>query len=187
MVFFLWQQARLRLLTVYAPPEPREARVTSASLLRGGQGRRAQPCKGSGGGPGMAGHSVSVDLAFSSFVKAAYTVLGFIPFLFNQPPQESPFLSAHNSFQWELRFTSPGCPLLPARRPHTAAPLAAGVLQLVACSTVLLETYARRLRHTIAASFFRAQEARRIRHLYARLQRSYDRNRDQQPLVRTPS
>ncbi|KAM5305288.1 osteoclast stimulatory transmembrane protein [Glossophaga mutica] len=118
---------------------------------------------------------------------AAYTVLGFIPFLFNQPPQESPFLSAHNSFQWELRFTSPGCPLLPAQHPHTAAPLAAGVLQLVACSTVLLETYARRLRHTIAASFFGAQEARRVRHLYARLQRSYDRNRDQQPLPRTPS
>ncbi|XP_042086158.1 osteoclast stimulatory transmembrane protein isoform X2 [Ovis aries] len=95
------------------------------------------------------------------------------------PPPENPYLSAHNSFQWELRFTAPGCPLLPAQRPHTAALLAAGALQLVACSTVLLETYARRLRHSIAASFFRTQEARRVRHLHARLQRRYDRHRGQ--------
>ncbi|XP_066243726.1 osteoclast stimulatory transmembrane protein [Saccopteryx leptura] len=118
---------------------------------------------------------------------AAYTVMGFVPFLFNQPPLESPFLSVHNSIRWELRFTSPRCPLLPAQRPHTAAPLAAGILQLVACSTVLLETYARRLRHTIAASFFTAQEARRVRHLQTRLQRRYDRNRGQQLPLRTPS
>lgn len=119
---------------------------------------------------------LSVHLAFFPSLKATYTVLGFIPFLFNQPPLESPFLSAHNAFQWELRFTSPGCPLLPARRPHTAAPLAAGALQLAAGATVLLETYARRLRHAIAASFFSAQEARRVRHLQARLQRRYDRH-----------
>uniref|UniRef100_G1Q440 Osteoclast stimulatory transmembrane protein n=1 Tax=Myotis lucifugus TaxID=59463 RepID=G1Q440_MYOLU len=118
---------------------------------------------------------------------AAYTVLDFIPFLFNQRPLEKPFHSAHKSFQWELRFTSPGCPLLPAQRPLTAAPLAAGVLQLVACSTVLLETYARRLRHTIAASFFTAQEARRVHHLRAQLQRRYDRNRGQQLPLQAPS
>ena len=99
-------------------------------------------------GEGMAG--VSADLTFPSFLKAAYTILGFLSFLFNRPPLENPYLSAHNSFQWELRFTAPGCPLLPARRPHTAAPLAAGALQLAACSTVLLETYARRLRHSMA-------------------------------------
>ncbi|XP_014391875.1 PREDICTED: osteoclast stimulatory transmembrane protein [Myotis brandtii] len=118
---------------------------------------------------------------------AAYTVLDFVPFLFNQRPLEKPFHSAHKSFQWELRFTSPCCPLLPAQRPLTAAPLAAGVLQLVACSTVLLETYARRLRHTIAASFFTAQEARRVHHLHARLQRRYDRNRGQQLPLQAPS
>ncbi|XP_070277696.1 osteoclast stimulatory transmembrane protein [Myotis yumanensis] len=118
---------------------------------------------------------------------AAYTVLDFVPFLFNQRPLEKPFHSAHKSFQWELCFTSPGCPLLPAQRPLMAAPLAAGVLQLVACSTVLLETYARRLRHTIAASFFTAQEARRVHHLRARLQRRYDRNRGQQLPLQAPS
>ncbi|KAF3824964.1 hypothetical protein GH733_010298 [Mirounga leonina] len=118
----------------------------------------------------------AVPITLTVKYDASYTVLGFIPFLFNQPPLESPFLSAHNAFQWELRFTSPGCPLLPARRPHTAAPLAAGALQLAAGATVLLETYARRLRHTIAASFFSAQEARRVRHLHARLQRRYDRH-----------
>lgn len=130
---------------------------------------------------------VSVDAAFYSSLKATYTVLGFVPFLFNQPPPESPFLSTHNSLQWELRFTSPGCPLLPAQRPRTAAPLVAGALQLAACATVLLETYARRLRHTIAASFFSAQEARRVRHLHARLQRRYDRHRGQRPPAGTPS
>uniref|UniRef100_A0AC11C8G9 Osteoclast stimulatory transmembrane protein n=1 Tax=Ovis aries TaxID=9940 RepID=A0AC11C8G9_SHEEP len=123
--------------------------------------------------------AVPVTLTIKYDVSAKYTVLGFIPFLFNQPPPENPYLSAHNSFQWELRFTAPGCPLLPAQRPHTAALLAAGALQLVACSTVLLETYARRLRHSIAASFFRTQEARRVRHLHARLQRRYDRHRGQ--------
>ncbi|KAK1337674.1 hypothetical protein QTO34_002307 [Cnephaeus nilssonii] len=118
---------------------------------------------------------------------AVYTVLDFVPFLFNQPPLEKPLHSAHKSFQWELRFTAPACPLLPAQRPLTAAPLAAGVLQLVAGATVLLETYARRLRHTIAASFFTAQEARRVRHLHARLQRRYHRNRGQQPPLQAPS
>uniref|UniRef100_A0A8D2AN08 Osteoclast stimulatory transmembrane protein n=1 Tax=Sciurus vulgaris TaxID=55149 RepID=A0A8D2AN08_SCIVU len=112
---------------------------------------------------------------------ATYTVLDFIPFLFNQPPVESPYLSSRQDFHWELRFTSPGCPLLPAQRPHAATALAAGSLQLLACSTVLLETYARRLRHAIAASFFPAQEARRIRHLHARLRRRYHRHQGQQP------
>ncbi|KAJ1076369.1 hypothetical protein K5549_002409 [Capra hircus] len=128
---------------------------------------------------GWARELPTVPVTLTVKYDAKYTVLGFIPFLFNQPPPENPYLSAHNSFQWELRFTAPGCPLLPAQRPHTAALLAAGALQLVACSTVLLETYARRLRHSIAASFFRTQEARRVRHLHARLQRRYDRHRAQ--------
>nr|KAF6358733.1 osteoclast stimulatory transmembrane protein [Pipistrellus kuhlii] len=118
---------------------------------------------------------------------AVYTILDFVPFLFNQPPLEKPFHSAHKSLQWELRFTAPGCPLLPARRPLRAAPLAAGLLQLLAGATILLETYARRLRHTIAASFFTAQEARRARHLHARLQLRYDRHRGQQPPLQAPS
>ncbi|XP_036099919.1 osteoclast stimulatory transmembrane protein [Molossus molossus] len=117
----------------------------------------------------------------------SYTVLDFVPFLFNQPPLEKASHSSHTSFQWELRFTSPGCPLLPAQRPHTAAALAAGILQLVACSTVLLETYACRLRHLIAASFFTAQETRRVHHLHARLQQRYDRNRSQQLPLQPPS
>ncbi|XP_065775893.1 osteoclast stimulatory transmembrane protein [Muntiacus reevesi] len=121
----------------------------------------------------------AVPVTLTIKYSAAYTILGYIPFLFNQPPPENPYLSAHNSFQWELRFTAPGCPLLPAQRPHMAAPLAAGALQLAACSMVLLETYARRLRHSIAASFFRTQEARRVCHLHARLQRRYDRHRGQ--------
>ncbi|KAF0886630.1 OCSTP protein, partial [Crocuta crocuta] len=122
----------------------------------------------------------AVPITLTVKYDASYTVLGFVPFLFNQPPPESPFLSAHNSFQWELRLTSAGCRLLPAQRPQAAAPLVAGALQLAACATVLLETYARRLRHTIAAAFFSAQEARRVRHLHARLQRRYDRHRGQQ-------
>nr|XP_031543610.1 osteoclast stimulatory transmembrane protein [Vicugna pacos] len=129
----------------------------------------------------------AVPITLTVKYDAAYTVLGFIPFLFNQPPPESPFLSTHKSFHWELRFTAAGCPLLPARRPHTAAPLAAGALQLVAGSTVLLETYARRLRHSIAASFFTSQEARRVRHLHARLQRRHDRLRGQQLVPGAPS
>ncbi|XP_012583730.1 PREDICTED: osteoclast stimulatory transmembrane protein [Condylura cristata] len=112
--------------------------------------------------------------------------MDFLPFLFNQPPLESTFLSARK-FRWEVRLTSPRCPLLPARYPYWATALAVGVLQLVAGSTVLLETYARRLRHTIAASFFPDQEALRTRHLLARLQRRYDRDhRGQQPPLGAP-
>lgn len=109
--------------------------------------------------------------------KAAYTVLGFIPFLFNQPPAQSPFASTQRSFQWELRFSSPACPLLPPQRPRAAAALAAGALQVLAGSAVLLETYAGRLRHAIAASFFQDQEAQRVRHLHDRLRRRHDRRR----------
>lgn len=120
----------------------------------------------------------AVDCPFSPF-KAAYSVLDFVPFLLNRPPAQSPFLSARHCFRWDLRFTSAGCRLLPAQRPQDAAALAAASLQLLAGSTVLLETYARRLRHAIATAFFPAQEARRIRHLRARLQRRYDRHRGQ--------
>uniref|UniRef100_A0A8D2I887 Osteoclast stimulatory transmembrane protein n=1 Tax=Urocitellus parryii TaxID=9999 RepID=A0A8D2I887_UROPR len=112
---------------------------------------------------------------------AAYSVLDFVPFLLNRPPAQSPFLSARHCFQWDLRFSSAGCRLLPAQRPQDAAALAAASLQLLAGCTVLLEAYARRLRHAIAAAFFPAQEARRTRHLRARLQRRYDRHQGQRP------
>ncbi|KAM6147517.1 osteoclast stimulatory transmembrane protein [Erethizon dorsatum] len=132
----------------------------------------------------------AVPITLTVKYDAAYTVLGFIPFLFNHPPPESPFLSEHRAYSWELRLTSRDCPLLPAQRPRTAWALAAGALQLLAGSTVLLETYARRLRHAIAASFFSAQETRRVRHLHARLQRSHDRHQGQhqgQQLAPAPS
>ncbi|XP_004636175.1 osteoclast stimulatory transmembrane protein [Octodon degus] len=121
-----------------------------------------------------------VPITLTVKYDAAYTVLGFIHFLFNYPPPESSFLSEHRTYSWELRLTSRDCPLLPAQGPRTASALAAGALQLLACSTVLLETYARRLRHAIAASFFSAQEARRVCHLQARLQRRHDRHQGQQ-------
>ncbi|KAM6163872.1 osteoclast stimulatory transmembrane protein [Rhynchocyon petersi] len=123
----------------------------------------------------------SVPIKLLVKYDSSYTFLDFIHFLFDQPPPETPFLSAQSSAQWELSSVSPSCPLLPARRPRTAAVLAAGTLQLMACATVLLETYARRLRHAIAASFFAAQEARRVLHLRARLQRRHDRHHGQLP------
>ncbi|XP_006839394.1 PREDICTED: osteoclast stimulatory transmembrane protein [Chrysochloris asiatica] len=129
----------------------------------------------------------SVPITLTVKYDSAYSILDFIPFLFNQPSPERPFFSTRISNQWELRFTSPGCPLLPAQRPRVAASLAAGALQLTACATILLETYARRLRHTIAASFFTTQETKRICHLHARLQRRYDRRHRQQPSLRTSS
>ncbi|XP_020023695.2 LOW QUALITY PROTEIN: osteoclast stimulatory transmembrane protein [Castor canadensis] len=117
----------------------------------------------------------AVPITLTVKYDASYTVLGFVPFLFNQPPPESPWVSSQRSYRWELRLASRGCPLLPALRPRAAAPLAAGALQLLAGATVLLQTYARRLRHAIAASFFSAQEARRARHLLARLRRRHSR------------
>ncbi|XP_037667093.1 LOW QUALITY PROTEIN: osteoclast stimulatory transmembrane protein [Choloepus didactylus] len=129
----------------------------------------------------------TVPVTLTVKYDVAYTVLAFLPFLFGQQPAESPLLSAHSSSQWELRLTAPGCPLLPAQHPRAAGPLAAAALQLLACSTVLLETYARRLRHAIAASFFTAQEARRARHLHARLQHRYARSHAQQLRLGEPS
>ncbi|XP_069892001.1 osteoclast stimulatory transmembrane protein-like [Dipodomys merriami] len=123
----------------------------------------------------------TVPVTLTINYDAAYTALGFIPFLFNQPVPQSPWVSTHGSYQWELHLTSGHCPLLPAQQPCAAGPLAAGTLQLLAGGTVLLRTYARRLRHSIAASFFSAQEARRVQHLHARLQQKYS-QRQGQPL-----
>nr|XP_023406088.1 osteoclast stimulatory transmembrane protein isoform X1 [Loxodonta africana] len=129
----------------------------------------------------------SVPVTLLLKYDSTYTILDFIPFLFDHMPPESPFLSAHSSYQWELRLASPDCRLLPAQHPRTPASLAAGALQLTAWATVFLETYALRLRHAIAASFFTAQEARRILHLRARLQRRYDRHHGLQPPLGAPS
>lgn len=109
-------------------------------------------------------------------MKASYKVLDFILFVLNQPPVESTFASAQLSFQWELRFTSHDCHLPKAQPPRVTEALSAGALQLLAGATLVLQAYAWRLRHAIAASFFPAQEARRLCHLQGRLQRRYDRN-----------
>lgn len=118
----------------------------------------------------------SSDLTLSSVLKASYKVLDFILFVLNQPPVESVFASVQRSFQWELRFTSHNCHLPQAQPPRVTAALAAGALQLLAGATLVLQAYAWRLRHAIAASFFPAQEARRLSHLQARLQRRHDRS-----------
>ncbi|XP_054995928.1 osteoclast stimulatory transmembrane protein [Sorex araneus] len=122
-----------------------------------------------------------VPITLTVQYNATYTVLRFIPFLFNQPPAESPFASTQRSLEWELRFTSPACPLLAPQPPHRAAHLAAGALQLLAGSAVLLETYAGRLRHAIAASFFPDHEAQRVRYLHVRLQRRCPRGPPSRP------
>lgn len=108
-------------------------------------------------------------------MKASYKVLDFILFVLNQPPVESVFASVQRSFQWELRFTAHDCHLPQAQPPCVTAALTTGALQLLAGATLVLQAYAWRLRHAIAASFFPAQEARRLSHLQARLQRRHDR------------
>lgn len=109
-------------------------------------------------------------------MKASYSLLGFILFVLNQPPVESVFASTQRSFQWELYFMPHDCHLPQAQPPRVTAALAAGALQLLAGVTLVLQAYAWRLRHAIAASFFPAQEARRISHLQDRLQRRHDRS-----------
>lgn len=109
-------------------------------------------------------------------MKASYTLLGFILFVLNQPPVESVFASAQHSFQWELYSMPHDCHLPQVQPPQVTAALTAGALQLLAGATLVLQAYARRLRHAIAASFFPAQEARRVSHLQGRLQRRHDRS-----------
>lgn len=116
----------------------------------------------------------SVPITLTVKYDASYKVLDFILFVLNQPPVESVFASVQRSFQWELRFTSHNCHLPQAQPPRVTAALAAGALQLLAGATLVLQTYAWRLRHAIAASFFPAQEARRLSHLQARLRRRHD-------------
>ncbi|XP_072489761.1 osteoclast stimulatory transmembrane protein [Notamacropus eugenii] len=94
--------------------------------------------------------------------NAKYTVLPFISFIFNQPSEERSLDTYQNTYKWELRFTSDSCQLHPAHPPQYTAALAAGTLFLFASATVFLETYARRLGHRAAASFFQAQEEQRI-------------------------
>lgn len=111
-----------------------------------------------------------------SVLKASYKLLDFIHFVLNQPPVESVFASAQRSFQWELYSLPHDCHLPRAQPPRVTVALAAGALQLLAGATLVLQAYAWRLRHAIAASFFPAQEARRVSHLKDRLQRRHDRS-----------
>lgn len=119
--------------------------------------------------------SGSSDSTPFSVLKASYNVLGFVLFVLNQPLVENVFASTQRSFQWELRFASQDCPLPQAQQPRVTEALAAGTLQLLAGATLVFQAYAWRLRHAIAASFFPAQEARRLSHLQGRLQRRHDR------------
>ncbi|XP_004586140.2 osteoclast stimulatory transmembrane protein [Ochotona princeps] len=128
-----------------------------------------------------------VPITLSVDYDAAYTILSFIPFLLDQRPPETPWYSTHRAYRWELRLTSSTCRLLPAQRPRVAGALAAGTLQVLAGCTVLLDAYARRLRHSTAAAFYAGQEAKRARYLHARLQRSYDRRRGQNLRPQPPS
>lgn len=178
-VLFIWQEFPFSLVTSGPPQTPEPGGYFCTHFAREHLCKSPQEA-------GKVGGQWPLLTGFFSFLKATYTVLGFIPFLFNHPPPENPFLSEHKAYSWELRLTSRDCPLLPAQRPCTASALAAGALQLLAGSTVLLETYARRLRHAIAASFFSAQETRRVCHLHARLQRRHDRHQGQQ-LAQPPS
>ncbi|XP_055451901.1 osteoclast stimulatory transmembrane protein [Psammomys obesus] len=118
----------------------------------------------------------TVPITLTVKYDASYKVLDFILFVLNQPPVESTFASAQRSFQWELRFTSQECLLPKAQPPRVREALGAGALQLLAGAALVLQAYAWRLRHAIAASFFPAQEARRLSHLQGRLQRRHDRN-----------
>ncbi|XP_020839797.1 osteoclast stimulatory transmembrane protein [Phascolarctos cinereus] len=104
---------------------------------------------------------------------AKYTVLAFVSFIFNQPSEERSSDTYQDSYKWELRFTSASCQLHSAHPPQYTAALAAGTLFLFASATVFLETYARRLGHRVAASFFQAREEQRARYLFARLHRSH--------------
>ncbi|XP_021012628.1 osteoclast stimulatory transmembrane protein [Mus caroli] len=118
----------------------------------------------------------TVPITLTVKYDASYKVLDFILFVLNQPPVESVFASVQRSFRWELRFMPHDCHLPQAQPPRVTAALAAGALQLLAGATLVLQAYAWRLRHTIAASFFPAQEARRLSHLQARLQRRHNRS-----------
>lgn len=116
------------------------------------------------------------DSILFSVLKASYKLLDFILFILNQTPVESKFASAQRSFQWELYSMPHDCPLPQAQPPQVRAALTAGALQLLAGATLVLQAYAWRLRHAIAASFFPVQEARRVSHLQGRLQRRQDWN-----------
>ncbi|XP_052579691.1 osteoclast stimulatory transmembrane protein [Peromyscus californicus insignis] len=118
----------------------------------------------------------TVPITLTVKYDASYKLLDFIHFVLNQPPVESVFASAQSSFQWELYSLPHDCHLPPAQPPRVTAALAAGALQLLAGATLVLQAYAWRLRHAIAASFFPAQEARRVSHLKDRLQRRHDRS-----------
>uniref|UniRef100_A0A8C8T366 Osteoclast stimulatory transmembrane protein n=1 Tax=Peromyscus maniculatus bairdii TaxID=230844 RepID=A0A8C8T366_PERMB len=118
----------------------------------------------------------TVPITLTVKYDASYKLLDFIHFVLNQPPVESVFASAQRSFQWELYSLPHDCHLPRAQPPRVTVALAAGALQLLAGATLVLQAYAWRLRHAIAASFFPAQEARRVSHLKDRLQRRHDRS-----------
>ncbi|RLV98862.1 hypothetical protein DV515_00010399 [Chloebia gouldiae] len=102
--------------------------------------------------------------------------VGILPFLFKifWRPSEPLLLSDFNkTYHHHLIFSSARCRISPPTPPNPSVLLVLGLLFCILYSTVLLETYARRLCRGIAASFFQSWEEKRVLHLYRKLSRRH--------------
>ncbi|NXR54552.1 OCSTP protein, partial [Hippolais icterina] len=102
--------------------------------------------------------------------------IGIMPFVFQiarRPLGELPLGDFNRTYHHYLIFSSAHCTISPPTAPSPSVLLALGLLFCILYSTVLLETFARRLCREIAASFFPGWEEQRVLHLYGKLCRRH--------------
>ncbi|NWH56064.1 OCSTP protein, partial [Geococcyx californianus] len=106
-------------------------------------------------------------------IKYSVRILPFLSQLLPLFNEELPLQDFERSYQHHLIFSSAHCRISPPVPPNPSVLLVVGLLFCTLYATVFLETYAHRLRRTIASSFFESWEEKRALYLYKKLSRKH--------------
>ncbi|NXO70778.1 OCSTP protein, partial [Phainopepla nitens] len=118
----------------------------------------------------------TVPVTLNIKYKVSAGVSWLMPFLFQLfgRPSEQLLLGDFNrTYHHHLILSSARCRISPATPPNPSVLLVLGLLFCILYGAVFLETYARRLCRSIAASFFPGREELRVLHLYGKLSRRH--------------
>ncbi|NWI83532.1 OCSTP protein, partial [Dryoscopus gambensis] len=115
----------------------------------------------------------TVPVTLSIKYKVEIGIMPFIFKIFGRPSEELLLGDFNRTYHHHLIFSSAHCTVSPPTPPNPSALLVVGLLFCILYATVFLETYARRLCRTIAASFFRSREEERVLYLYRKLSRRH--------------
>ncbi|NWV40349.1 OCSTP protein, partial [Grantiella picta] len=118
----------------------------------------------------------AVPITLNIKYQVSAGVSWIVPFLFKVfgRPSEKLLLGDFNrTYHHHLIFSSAHCRISPPTPSNPSVLLVVGLLFCILYATVFLETYARRLCRTIAASFFQSWEEKRVLYLYKKLSRRH--------------